>query len=298
VTKSHVVQAAFERFIVNVPVGVIQPQREITPAIRKSAAYQQISASLAHIGLIEPLVVFEKPGAGYLLLDGHSRLEIIKTMNWSEVRCIIARDDEAYTYNKRVNHVPPVAQHFMLLEVLNNGVSEERIAAALNVDINTIRAKRDLLKGICTDVVEILHDRHINAHVFAILRRMKPLRQIEAVEHMIASNTFSVRFAKAILAFTKPEMLVELEAKRTVQAQSAAGQALLEKESEGLLRDLKAVEDSYGTDMLTLTVFCGYLERLLGNSKVEKYLDRNHIDTLQALRSIVADSRLGDANPA
>lgn len=41
-------------------------------------------------------VVFEKPGTGYLLLDGHLRLEIIKTMSWSEVRCIIARDDEAY----------------------------------------------------------------------------------------------------------------------------------------------------------------------------------------------------------
>ena len=279
-------------------MGIIRTQREITASILKSASYQQISASLAHVGLIEPLVVFEKPGTGYLLLDGHLRLEIVKTMKWSEVRCIIARDDEAYTYNKRVNHIPPVAQYFMLLEVLKNGVSEERVAAALNVDIGTIRMKRDLLKGICTDVVELLHDRHVNAHVFSIFRRMKPLREIEAAEHMIASNTFSVIFAKAILAFTKPEMLIEPDAKRTIQAQSAAGQALLEKESDGLLRDLKAVEDSYGTDMLTLTVACAYLERMLGNPRVEKYLERNHVDTLRALRPLVADVRLGDTSPA
>jgi hypothetical protein len=40
-------------------------------------------------------------------------------------------------------------------------------------------------------------------------------------------------------------MLIEPDAKRTIQAQSAAGQALLEKESEGLFKDLKALEDSY-----------------------------------------------------
>jgi hypothetical protein len=186
----------------------------------------------------------------------------------------------------------------MLLEVLKNGVSEERVAAALNVDIGTIRMKRDLLKGICTDVVELLHDRHVNAHVFGILRRMKALRQIEAAEHMIASNTFSVVFAKAILAFTKPEMLVESEAKRTTHAHSLGGHALLEKESEGLLRDLKAVEDSYGTDMLTLTVSCGYLERLLENSKVAKYLEKHHADTMRALRALMANVRRGDSNAA
>lgn len=81
-----------------------------------------------------------------------------------------------------------------------------------------------------------------------------------------------------------------------MQAQSAASQALLEKESVGLLRDLKAVEDSYGTDMLTLTVSYGYLERLLENAKVAKYLERNHVDTLQALRTLVADVRRADTS--
>jgi hypothetical protein len=38
---------------------------------------------------------------------------------------------------------------------------------------------------------------------------------------------------------------------------------MLEEENEFLLRDLKSVEESYGTDVLTLTVACGYLDRLL-----------------------------------
>ena len=42
--------------------------------------------------------------------------------------------DEAYTYNRRVNHAPPVALHFMILKALTKGVRETRLAAALNVD--------------------------------------------------------------------------------------------------------------------------------------------------------------------
>jgi hypothetical protein len=47
-----------------------------------------------------------------------------------------------------------------------------------------------------------------------------------------------------------------------------------------------------------LTVACAYLERLLANARVEKYLERNHVDTLRALRPFVADVRLGDTSPA
>lgn len=50
--------------------------------------------------------------------------------------------------------------------------------------------------------------------------------------------------------------------------------------------------------MLTVTVACAYLERLLANASVEKYLEGNHVDTVWALRSLVVDIRLGDTSPA
>ena len=293
--KSQRVHSAFGRYVVTLPVASIVPQREVPASTRKAASYRQMAASLEHVGLIEPLVVHEYQNGSYLLLDGHSRLEILKARGITEVKCILARDDESYTYNKRVNYVPPVAQHFMLLEVLKNGVSEARVAAALNVDIHTIRFKRDLLNGICPEAVELLLDRHVNSHVFAILRKMKPLRQIEAAEHMVASNTFSELFAKAILAVTKPEMLVEPVSKRMLEAHSAASQALLERENESLLADLKAVEDSYGTDMLALRISCGYLGKIFGNAKVARYLEKNHAETFKALQGILTEVGIGES---
>jgi ParB-like chromosome segregation protein Spo0J len=37
----------------------------------------------------------------YLLLDGHIRLEMLKEIGETQVRCLVATDDEAFTYNKR-----------------------------------------------------------------------------------------------------------------------------------------------------------------------------------------------------
>ena len=287
---TRTIPPAFDRYVLTVPVASIVPQREVSASTKKSATYAQIASSLEHIGLIEPLVLFGKSNGSFLLLDGHTRLEILKSRGVKDVRCILARDDESYTYNKRVNHIPPIAQHFMLLQVLKNGVSEERVAAALNVNLHTIREKRDLLNGICREVIDLLHDRRVNAQVFTILKRMKPLRQIEAAEHMVASNTYSTQFAKALLAVTKPDMLNAPDSKRTQNAQALASQSLLEKENESILSDLKNVEDSYGNDILSLKIASSYLERIFSNSRIEKYLSRNHADAFRALQSLLAEA--------
>lgn len=283
------VQAAFEKQIVTLPFDIIAPQRAITKGQRDGDFYKQITASLKHIGLIEPLVVCPRAPGEYLLLDGHVRLEILKSLGITEAKCLLSTDDEAYTYNRHVNQIPPVAQHYMLLGALKNGLTEGRIAAALHVSIESIRTKRDMLNGICPEAVQILLEKSVSAQVFAILKKMKPIRQIEAAEHMVAGCTYTVPFARALLAVTKPEMLEEPPSARKLQATSEAARAMLEEQNEFLLRDLKSVEESYGTDALTLTVSCGYLERLLSNPKIQRYMERYHIDILQALQRLLAD---------
>jgi len=284
------VQAAFEKQIVVLPLNIIVPQRTITNGQRVCDFYRQITASLKHIGLIEPLVVYPRAPGEYLLLDGHVRLEILKSLGVTEAKCLLSTDDEAYTYNRHVNQIPPIAQHFMLLGALKNGLTEERIAAALDVSIDSIRSKRDMLNGICPEVVQILLEKHVSTNVFAILKKMRPIRQIEAAEHMVAGCTYTVPFAKALLAVTKPEKLEEPPSAK-LQATSEAARAMLEEQNEFLLRDLKSVEESYGTDALTLTVSRGYLQRLLSNPKIERYMERYHLDILETLRELLSDTK-------
>ena len=171
----------------------------------------------------------------------------MKSFGVTEAKCLLSTDDEAYTYNRHVNHIPPV---------------------------------------------QILVDKPVSPQVFAILRKMKPIRQIEAAEHMVAGGTYTIPFAKALLAVTKPEMLEAdpTTSSKKLQATSMAARSMLEEENDSLLKNLKSVEESYGTDVLALTVSCGYIDRLLQNPKVTRYLNRNHTDILRTLQQLLSDT--------
>jgi hypothetical protein len=283
------VRIAFENVEYILPIASIRPQRAITADYRQSARYRQMAGSIECAGIIEALVVYPKNANEYLLLDGHTRLDILIARGAKEVRCIFSTDDEAYTYNKKVNHVQPINQHFMIIKALENGVDEKRLAAALSVDVENIRKKRDMLNGICPEAIQLLRHKPVTLESFSVLRKMKPVRQVEAAEHMIAGQTFSTLFAKALLAVTKPELLIQPKRRQKVVATSLAAQEMLGRETEQLIRDLKAIEDSYGMDVLSLTVCSGYLRRMLTNSRIERYLSKNHPDLLDALKSAVSD---------
>ena len=135
-------KAAFEKHVVVHPLDIIVPQKVVTKGQREGDFYRQIAASLKHVGLIEPLIVYPRGPGGYLLLEGHVRLEILKSLGVTEAKCLLSTDDEAYTYNRHVNYIPAVAQHFMLLEALKNGLTEERMTLALDVSIESIRTRR------------------------------------------------------------------------------------------------------------------------------------------------------------
>jgi hypothetical protein len=292
------VNRAFGRYIVNLPMSSITAQREPPGPTKSMACYKRIASSLEHIGLIEPLVVFEQTKGSFLLVDGNTRFSILKSKGTTEVPCIVAMDDEAYTYNRRVSHVPPISQHFMLLRVLENGVSEDRIAAALNVDIRTIRRKRDLLKGICPEVVSLLEKHRLSDQAFSVLRKMKPLRQIESAELMIASNNFSLRFLSAILSTTRPELLIDRESKGGGGTHDGPKTSALATEQTSLIRDLKALESSYGLDMLTLAVSLKYVERMMANDNVRSYVQRACPETLSLLLELLQESCQGEHDAA
>src|SRR5437773_9943032 len=117
-----------------------------------------------------------------MLVDGHLRHAALLDLGLDTAPCLIADDDEAFTYNKRVNRLATVQEHYMIVRALERGVSEEKLARALNIDIKMVRTKRSLLNGINPAAVEALNDRSIDASVLASLRKMKPSRQLEAIE--------------------------------------------------------------------------------------------------------------------
>lgn len=60
------------------------------------------------------------------------------------------------------------------------------------------------------------------------------------------------------------------------------------------MRNLKAIENSYGFDMLTLAVLLKYVERIVANMEVKSYLQRNHSETLVLLSKILQENASGE----
>ncbi len=281
---------AFHSKLLMVKIGNICTLKdEITPAQRKQAKYRQIAASVVYIGIVEPPVVFPNSQDQHLLVDGHTRLDILKQNGATEVECLVATDDETYTYNKRVNYLSPIGEHYMILKALANRVTEQRIAEALNVDVAEIRKKRDLLNGICPEAVDLLKARRVSAAGFSMLRRMKPVRQIKCAELMISANSYTLAFAKAFLSVTPDDLLAKAHPAKRLALVPNATKTLMEQEADALVQDLRHAEESYAADMLDLATCSRYFARLLENPRVRRFMAKHHADILAELDQLVID---------
>jgi hypothetical protein len=199
----------FDRDFLTIPVAAIVPLKTLPPGARESRSYSQVLSSIKAIGLIEaPVVLADEKNVGtWFLLDGHLRLEALKELGISEVECLLAADDDTYTYNKRVNRIPPIQEHRMIVRAMDRGVSSTDIAAALNLQVESVLRRFKLLEGISPEAAEMLKDTPCSMKVFDILRQMTAVRQIEAADLMIGQNNFTVMFARALRAATSENQL-------------------------------------------------------------------------------------------
>lgn len=281
------VKLAFEEASLRIPIDAILPLRSVPTPIKKSVKYGQIAASIAEVGIIEPPVVARDAADAdrYHLLDGHLRLEIMRERGETHIVCLVATDDEAFTYNKRVSRIATIQEHRMILNAVKKGVSEERLARALNVNIANIRMKRNLLVGICPEAADLLKDRHVPIHVFTELRFMKAVRQVAAVMAMISMNRFTISYAKSLVASTPDDELVAGRPRR-IPGLTEDQIATMQRESENVDREFRRIEQSYSSDNLDLMLATGYVNRLLGNVRVVRYLARHHADILSEFQKL------------
>ena len=281
------VSMAFEEATLRIAIGDILPLREVAQNVRKSVKYGQIAASIHEVGVIEPPVVVRDAHdrAIFHLLDGHLRVDILKKRGDEAVVCLIATDDEAFTYNRRVSRIATIQEHKMILNAVRNGVSEERLARALNVNIANIRIKRNLLVGICEEAADLLRDKHIPMNAFTELRKLKPMRQIVAAEMMIAMNRYSIGYARSIVMGTPDDQLLNGRQK-AVTGLTDEQVAIMERESVELDREFKLIEQSYGSDHLDLVLAAGYVSNLLGNARVVRHLAKHHANLLGEFQKI------------
>ena len=279
--------AAFAFQGLTVRLDKLLPTRATGDAIRKSSKYRALLASVREVGIVEPLSVYPQKGGKYLILDGHVRALALKELGFEEADCLIAAQDEGYTYNQQVNRIAPIQATRMILKALDSGVSEERIARALNLSVHTVRTNRRLLEDICPEAVELLRDRHVARGTLVLLKRVKPLRQIEIAEIMIAAGTYSATYARALVMTTPKDQLVDPESPRKIPGVKPEDLARLEHEVGVQQQDFRMLDETYNENVMALTLARGYLRALLENARVVRFLSQNRRELLTEFQRIV-----------
>ena len=286
---SDEVQLGFVLETLTLPLTQILPSRKIPPEISDTRKYKQIKASIEEVGLIEPLSLAPKQKKldHYLLLDGHIRIMVLKELGCTEVPCLIAKDDEGFTFNARVNRLSTIQEHYMIKRAIERGVPKERLAKSLAMDLGHMNKKITLLDGICPEAVELLGDRQFSPNISILIRKMKPTRQIEAVELMIAANNVTVSYAEALVVATPPELLVDGKKPDKMHGVGKDDMLKMEREMASVLGNYKVIEQSYSKDIMILVVAQKYLIKLLGNTHVSKHLKTRHPEIMDQFKSIV-----------
>lgn len=274
---------------ITVPLDMILPSHKIPEGLLMSRKFKQIRSSIEAVGLIEPLSIgpADKISGKHVLLDGHIRLIALQELGFGEVQCLVAKDDESYTYNSRVNRLSTIQEHFMLRRAISRGVTPERLATALSVDISQIIKKMNLLDGICDEAAELLKDQHFSADIGRVIRKMKSTRQVECVELMVSANNITVAYAEALLVATPAVMLVDGKKPTKLTGVTPEQMAKMEREMSNLQGQYKMVEQTYGQDVLNLVLAKSYLAKLLENKSVARYLRQRQPDVLSEFEAIV-----------
>jgi hypothetical protein len=284
----------FELRKFQVPLGDILPLRHINDPVNTVRRYKAILVSIQEVGLIEPLMVYpQKDGAGkFLLLDGHLRLLALKELGHKAADCIVAREDECFTFNARVSRLSPIQEHKMIRKAVEKGVKPERIAAALNIPVRVVNAYLNLLSGIHPEAADLLKDKQISPRTLGRLRTVSGVRQVEIAELLVAADNYSVIYVDALILGTPKDQLNQEDKPKKNRGISPENVARMKQEMVTLERDLKAIESGYGENVLNLTLARAYVRKLLNNPAVAGFLNAHYAEIHAEFNALVATESL------
>jgi hypothetical protein len=124
-----------------------------------------------------------------------------------------------------------------------------------------------VLDGIHAETADLLKDKPIAPKTIRLLKKVQALRQIEMAELMVTANNFTASYTEALFLATPKDQCLNPEEPKKKEGLLPEEIAKMEEEMQSLERDLKTVEETYGENMLQLTLAKGYIKALWENRK-------------------------------
>ena len=180
-----------EHEVRSVPVGRIRPNPRQPRQVFDEEALDELVASIAEIGLLQPLVVRPDPdGSGYELVAGERRLRSVQRLGWERVPVLVRPTDD--------------------IDLLRDALLENLHRSDLN-PLEEASAYQQLLVDFgCTQ--EELSAR-VGRSRPQISNTIRLLRLPPAVQRRVAAGVLSQGHARALLALPTAEAMESLAAR-------------------------------------------------------------------------------------
>ena len=254
---------------------------------KKLISYNSILSSIREVGIIQPLVVCISPNNGkYKILDGHVRFYALRELKQKYVYCIIANDNERYTFDAQINNLSTFQKAAMIAKAVKNRVSVKRIASALGISEKQILSDMNVTEGLDGKVVEILKTANVTSKSLRELKRVRNARQIQIAQMMKSSNNYSLTFVSSLVSASLPCDFHEGQRKTGKVRMDFSEIRTLEAASDSLEVRAKESLEKYHAQIFDLVTVIGFLRRLMEDDRINGYISRNFAGYYPELKKI------------
>ena len=254
---------------------------------KKLISYNSILSSIREVGIIQPLVVCISPNNGkYKILDGHVRFYTLRELKQKYVYCIIANDNERYTFDAQINNLSTFQKAAMIAKAVKNRVSVKRIASALGISEKQILSDMNVTEGLDGKVVEILKTANVTSKSLRELKRVRNARQIQIAQMMKSSNNYSFTFVSSLVSASLPCDFHEGQRKTGKVRMDFSEIRTLEAASDSLEVRAKESLEKYHAQIFDLVTVIGFLRRLMEDDRINGYISRNFAGYYPELKKI------------
>jgi len=287
---SSKIRSAFEPVPRLLPLASILPIRQPTAADNAFGKLNKIRTSIKEVGLVEPLVVYPQRGVAdkFILLDGHLRLVVLREAGAKEVLCLVATEEDAFTYNDKTNYLNAIQEHAMIKRAIAQGVTPEQIARALGAETAKVKAGLNLLEGIHQEAIELLKDKPISSAALRLLKKVKAVRQIDMAHLMVSGSNFTWAYVEALIVGTPTDQLATTAKAEVGKGISEEEQVRMRQEMEALERDCRVYQDQFGENSLHLNSIQRHVKRLVDNPKIKKFIATRYPELMEEFQDLVA----------
>ena len=143
------------------------------------------------------------------------------------------------------------------------------------------------VEGIGAEAIELLKDKDISETALQMLRKVNATRQVHIARMMNSLCNYTKNFIRAMILTTPPEQRVLSKAEKQKATLDPGDLAALERELDTLHRRIAQHGTSYGDSFTRLTQIRGYLNRLLDNPRVLRYLLAQFPEQLRGFQKVI-----------